>query len=79
MNKLNEAGLGRAVADSHLVAKQLISQVLEFVVDYGYIDSEQVEYLEETGDLEQLQDIAYYQISASCVKAIREARKQDAQ
>ena len=65
--------------DKQKAAKQLISQVLEFMVDNSYIDSEQVGYLEETGDLEQLQDIAYYQLSVSCARAIQEARKQDAQ
>jgi len=40
-------------------AKQIVRQVLEFMQDNHYIDSWEINGLNETGDLEQLQDIAY--------------------
>ena len=76
--------------DKQKAAKQLISQVLEFMVDNDYIDfthyptssakairKKQPDILAD--DIEQLQDIAYYQLSVSCARAIQEDRKQDAQ
>ena len=40
-------------------AKQIVRQVLEFMQDNDYIDSWEINGLNKTGDIEQLQDIAY--------------------
>tara|TARA_R100000963_G_C4588423_1_gene66564 strand:- start:414 stop:593 length:180 start_codon:yes stop_codon:yes gene_type:complete len=50
--------------DKQKAAKQLISQVLEFMQENNYIDSWEINGLNESGDIEQLQDIAYGNIEA---------------
>ena len=74
--------------DKQKAAKQLISQVIEFLEDNEYLDYQLVQISKAAvkreseildDDLEQLQDIAYYQLSVSCARAIQEDRKQDAQ
>jgi hypothetical protein len=74
--------------DKQKAAKQLISQVIGFLEDNEYLDYRLVQISKAAvkreseildDDLEQLQDIAYYQLSVSCARAIQEARKQDAQ
>ena len=61
--------------DKQKAAKQLIDQVLAFLLDNVYIEDD----IFAKDDIERLQDIAYYQLSVSCARAIQEARKQDAQ
>tara|TARA_R110000824_G_scaffold1624_2_gene7985 strand:+ start:482 stop:676 length:195 start_codon:yes stop_codon:yes gene_type:complete len=39
-------------------AQQIVNQVLRFMVDNNYIDSWEINELNESGDIEQLQDIA---------------------
>ena len=45
-------------------AQQIISQVLEFMQENNYIDSWEINGLNETGDIGSLQDIAYGIIDA---------------
>ena len=55
---------GNYVFTKEETAKQIISQVLEFMQDNDYIDSWEINGLNKTGDIEQLQDIAYGNIEA---------------
>jgi len=55
---------GNYVFTKEEAAKQIISQVLEFMQDNDYIDSWEINGLNKTGDIEQLQDIAYGNIEA---------------
>ena len=48
-------------------AAQAVSlQILEFMLENEYIDSDIVEEIKDSGDIDYINDIAYYQLSLSC-------------
>ena len=65
--------------DKRKAAQAASLQILHFMVDNGYIEYDQVDEIRESGDIDHINDIAYYQLSVSCAMAISQARKQDAQ
>ena len=60
-------------------AAQAVSlQILEFMLENEYIDSDIVEEIKESGDIEHINDIAHYHLSVSCAMAIALDKKQAA-
>ena len=52
-------------------AKQLVVEILTFLQENEYIDDDTAEIIAESGDLELLEDIAYYRLSVCSVVAAR--------
>ena len=53
-------------------------QILQFMLENEYIDSDIVEEIKESGDIEHINDIAHYHLSVSCAMAIALDKKQAA-
>ena len=64
--------------DKRKAAQAASLQILQFMLENEYIDSDIVEEIKESGDIDHINDIAYYQLSVSCAMAIALDKEQAA-